>query len=111
MTHTYKNVLTLLMLSAACCIGAEAQKIILGTYNFKKDGGVYTGELVKRKPHGKGKTTYANGDAYEGEYHKGKRQGQGTFIFANGERYEGQWLQDEQHGRGTYYFLDNNKYV
>jgi hypothetical protein len=66
--------------------------------------------MISGKPHGKGKTTYKNGDFYEGEYGKGKRQGYGIYTFADGEKYEGQWFQDQQHGKGTYYFSNNNRY-
>ena len=49
-------------------------QIKIGNYRFK-DGGEYVGELKGRKPNGKGKTTFKNGDTYEGEYVKGERQG------------------------------------
>ena len=48
-------------------------EIKIGNYTFK-DGSVYTGEMKGRKPNGKGKTVFKNGDAYEGEYIKGKRE-------------------------------------
>ena len=38
-----------------------AQKITLGSYTTK-DGGEYNGEMTVGKPHGKGKTTWKNGD-------------------------------------------------
>lgn len=34
-----------------------------------------------RKPNGKGKTVFKNGDVYEGEYVKGKREGYGIYTF------------------------------
>ena len=46
-------------------------EIKIGNYTFK-DGSVYTGEMKGRKPNGKGKTVFKNGDIYEGEYIKGK---------------------------------------
>ena len=69
-------------------LSAFAQKITLGSCETK-DGGVYQGEMVAGKPHGKGKTTYKNGDFYEGDYVKGKRQGYGVYTFSDGEKYEG----------------------
>ena len=75
-----------------------AQKISLGTCETH-DNGIYQGEMLGGKPHGKGKTTFSNGDTYEGEYEKGKRQGYGVYIFTDGERYEGEWFQDQQHGK------------
>ena len=49
-------------------------EIKIGNYTFK-DGSVYTGEMKGRKPNGKGKTVFKNGDVFEGEYVKGKREG------------------------------------
>ena len=46
-------------------------EIKIGNYTFK-DGSVYTGEMKGRKPNGKGKTVFKNGDVFEGEYVKGK---------------------------------------
>ena len=34
-----------------------------------------------RKPNGKGKTVFKNGDVYEGEYVKGKREGYAFTLF------------------------------
>ena len=48
-------------------------EIKIGNYTFK-DGSVYTGEMKGRKPNGKGKTVFKNGDVFEGEYVKGKRE-------------------------------------
>ena len=41
-------------------------EIKIGNYTFK-DGSVYTGEMKGRKPNGKGKTVFKNGDVYERE--------------------------------------------
>lgn len=38
-----------------------------------------------RKPNGKGKTVFKNGDVFEGEYVKGKREGYGIYMFPDGE--------------------------
>ena len=74
---------------------SESMKI--GNYQFK-DGSTYTGEIKRRKPDGKGKTTFLNGDVYEGYYVKGKRDGYGIFLFSDGERFEGYWKDDIQQG-------------
>ena len=60
-----KGILTILLISVPliCC----AQRIVLGSC-ATKDGGLYKGEIVANKPHGKGVTTFKNGDIYEGEY-------------------------------------------
>ena len=70
--YTYL-LLALMTLGSA---SASAQ-LSIGYYKFK-DGSEYTGELKGRRPNGKGRTVFLNGDSYEGEYVKGKRQGQGT---------------------------------
>ena len=67
-----KHTLFLFALLAFSSVSASAQ-LSLGYYQFK-DGSEYTGELKGRRPNGKGKTVFRNGDVYEGEYVKGKRQ-------------------------------------
>lgn len=74
--YTYL-LLALMTLGSA---SASAQ-LSIGYYKFK-DGSEYTGELKGRRPNGKGRTVFLNGDSYEGEYVKGKRQGQGTYLSA-----------------------------
>lgn len=74
-----KKYVYILLLLASVSTLATAQ-IKIGNYTFK-DGGEYTGELKGRKPNGKGKTIYKNGNTYEGEYIKGKREGNGTYTF------------------------------
>ena len=69
-----KHTLFLFALLAFSSVSASAQ-LSLGYYQFK-DGSEYTGELKGRRPNGKGKTVFRNGDVYEGEYVKGKRQGE-----------------------------------
>ena len=94
------NIISILLLTVSLNVGA--QKISLGSC-YTHDEGLYQGEMVAGKPHGKGNVKFANGDTYEGEYVKGKRQGFGIYQFTDGEKYEGQWFQDQQHGKGTYY--------
>lgn len=76
-----------------------------------RDGGVYFGEIVSKKPSGKGETKYQNGNSYKGDYYKGYRQGWGTYSFYDGEKYEGEWYQDQQHGKGTYHFQNGDIYI
>ena len=45
--------------------GVFSSEIRIGSYTFK-DGSVYTGEMKGRRPNGKGKTVFKNGDVYEG---------------------------------------------
>ena len=84
------NLKNILIFFITSCIlqPLSAQEIKIGNYIFK-DGAEYQGEIVRRKPHGKGKTIFKNGDIYEGEYIKGKRHGMGTYLFADGEKYIG----------------------
>ena len=55
----------ILLILASVSTMATAQ-IKIGNYSFK-DGSEYTGELKGRKPDGKGKTVFKNGDIYEGQ--------------------------------------------
>ena len=96
----------LYMMMLLCTSLVFAQEVKVGSYTFPKNGAKYYGELVKGRPHGKGKTTFKSGDTYEGEYVNGMRQGYGIYTFTDGERYEGNWLQDHQHGKGVYYFVN-----
>ena len=66
-----KKYITTIIIAALPLLGS-AQKITLGSATTK-DGGDYQGELLAGKPHGKGRTTWENGNTYEGEYDKGKR--------------------------------------
>ena len=59
-----KHTLFLFALLAFSSVSASAQ-LSLGYYQFK-DGSEYTGELKGRRPNGKGKTVFRNGDVYEG---------------------------------------------
>ena len=61
---------------------ATAQKITLGSCTTR-DGGEYSGEMASGKPHGKGKTTWKNGNLYEGEYAKDTAMFAATLIDAN----------------------------
>ncbi len=90
------------------------------------DDGYYVGQTnVMHKPHGEGRTFYANGgDAlkgtfvdgqlhgagksinqdgsrYEGNFVRGKRERIGRMAWTNGQSYDGVWRQNEMHGCGT----------
>jgi len=52
-------------------------------------GGVYEGELVNGKPHGKGKFTGPLFDVYEGDFVDGKWNGKGKYTFPGTFVYEG----------------------
>mmetsp|Transcript_23918 Transcript_23918/g.40104 ORF Transcript_23918/g.40104 Transcript_23918/m.40104 type:complete len:763 (+) Transcript_23918:65-2353(+) len=111
--------------------GEEEIPDSIGTY----EGG--RNELRER--HGRGISTYANGDKYEGEYNNGLKEGRGKYIFAavgngqnafyegewktnkksghgifvypNGAKYEGEWKDDQRHGVGTYTYPNGDVYT
>jgi len=59
--------------------------------NYVDDGRTYTGNWLRNKKHGHGKTTFLNGDSFEGNHSGGKRDRLGTQYYADGSRYEGKW--------------------
>ena len=69
MNKRYAYLLFSLIMLGSTSVSAQ---LSVGYYKFK-DGSEYTGELKGRRPNGKGKTVFKNGDVYEGEYVKGKR--------------------------------------
>eukprot|EP00933_Yihiella_yeosuensis_P065369 TRINITY_DN69119_c0_g1_i1.p1 TRINITY_DN69119_c0_g1~~TRINITY_DN69119_c0_g1_i1.p1 ORF type:complete len:526 (+),score=81.03 TRINITY_DN69119_c0_g1_i1:58-1635(+) len=73
-------------------------------------GGLYEGQFVDGKRHGKGTFYYATGDRYEGEFVNGTKHGQGTYCFATGDRYKGTFCEDEMTGVGSYYNFDGGRY-
>ena len=54
-------------------------------------GGIYDGEFLNGKQHGKGKYTLPNGYYYEGEWKEDKYCGRGTLTRRNGDVVEGRW--------------------
>ena len=105
-----KILLFILLVFPVIC---HAQKISLGSCSVEEMGikGVYKGQMLAGKPHGRGSVLFDNGNTYEGDFVKGKRQGRGIYTFADGEKYEGEWLVDQQHGQGTYSATNNNREV
>lgn len=104
----YLKTIILIYLMTLLCQSIYAQKV--GRCKTH-DGGEYYGQIVSKKPSGKGETTYKNGNTYKGEYVDGQRQGYGIYTFFDGERYEGEWFKDQQHGKGSYYFNNGNVYI
>jgi len=64
-----------------------------------KGGGVYEGDLLNGKPHGKGKMI-KDEKIYEGDFVNGKLHGKGKMIGINDEVYEGDFVKGELHGKG-----------
>ena len=75
-------------------------KVVGGEYRYSE--GLYEGELVCGKPHGKGLLRLEKGGAYEGEFVNGKKDGRGVFKWASGAVYEGEWREGKRNGQGTY---------
>jgi len=76
----------------------------------------YNGEYKNRKPNGRGKMYYANGEIYEGEWLNGQRHGKGILYFAQNDSadrksYEGDWVSDVRQGNGTMIWNDGERYV
>jgi len=74
------------------------------------DGDRYEGDYRDGKPHGRGVTTWADGDRYEGDYRDGKEDGRGVYTRADGTRYEGDYRDGKQHGRGATTWANGDRY-
>ena len=91
------------------------------------NGDLYVGEYRNKRPHGKGKMTWTNGNWQEGifvdgelhdkqgsqyiaqyqrtdrgQFTRGERTGRGVMLWKSGERYEGEWNEDGMNGQGKY---------
>lgn len=75
------------------------------------DKGLYTGVLVKRRPHGRGTMKYDDGRHYEGHWNHGRWHGVGRAIFANNDIFEGTYDMDQRHGHGMYQWNDGRVYT
>eukprot|EP00929_Paragymnodinium_shiwhaense_P123993 TRINITY_DN9870_c0_g1_i2.p1 TRINITY_DN9870_c0_g1~~TRINITY_DN9870_c0_g1_i2.p1 ORF type:complete len:1132 (+),score=221.80 TRINITY_DN9870_c0_g1_i2:481-3396(+) len=62
------------------------------------DGGVYEGEWVDDKAHGKGCVHFKNGDIFSGKYVLNKKHGAGTYQWTDGATEEGEYLNDSKTG-------------
>jgi len=56
--------------------------------------GIYLGDLLDNKPHGKGALFYTNGNIFEGDFIDGELS-KGKEIFSNGSIFEGDFANDE----------------
>jgi hypothetical protein len=77
---------------------------------FLADGSVYEGDFYDGNPHGKGKVTYANGNVYEGDFFEGNLHGKGKETFADGSVYEGDFFEGKPHGKGKETFANGSVY-
>ena len=73
------------MVSGLAAINIDSAKVkVVYSNTIKslklKDGSTYVGEVKGKRPHGKGKKTFPNGDVYEGEFKDGSITGKGISI-------------------------------
>ena len=73
-------------------------------------GGIYEGEFLNGKQHGKGKYSLPNGYTYEGEWKDGKIEGMGKSKYPDGSLYEGNFLDGQHSGQGKLIFPDGTFY-
>ena len=83
--------------------------------SIDKDGGIYTGELLRGKRHGRGKQVYANGDVFTGCFQDDRRAGIGRLDFSpetdDGGFYLGEWADDQPNGKGSLTYGSKDMYV
>lgn len=83
-------------------------EIPLETLRF--DYGVYVGQVLNGKRHGKGKFNWSNGKVYEGDWLDDKLTGKGKYTWPEGDIYEGDWLDGKRTGKGKYTWPNGNIY-
>lgn len=76
------------------------------TETIRYDDGVYVGQVLNGKRHGKGKYIWLNGHVYEGDWQENKFHGKGKYTWHNGDVYEGDWWDDKLVGTGTLTYAD-----
>jgi len=62
-----------------------------GSYTFKNNSAIYSGDFKNSKPHGFGTCEYYNGDQYTGFWDSGKFSGQGRLTQSSGNYLNGLW--------------------
>mmetsp|Transcript_53129 Transcript_53129/g.125546 ORF Transcript_53129/g.125546 Transcript_53129/m.125546 type:complete len:688 (-) Transcript_53129:460-2523(-) len=77
-----------------------------------KEGGIYAGEIVGGKRHGRGKQNYKNGDVYVGCFKDDKRSGIGRLTLSgDAGTYLGEWDENERNGKGSWTYPNKDVYV
>ena len=66
-----------------------------------KDG-IYEGDVLDKKPHGKGVFTKRNLAKHDGEWKDGLPHGYGKATYEGGEYYEGYFYEGKRQGQGKY---------
>jgi len=103
-TRTYDN--DKLISSSKSTSSNSSAPIQKKTYN----NGVYEGQFLNDKRHGRGKYTFQSGEVYDGEWRDGDRNGYGKCRWANGNSYEGDWKGNMRTGRGKFFWADGSVY-
>ena len=66
------------------CQGSDSSRWTNCFGVLKTIGGIYEGEFIDGKRHGKGTETYSSGSQYFGEWKSGAYSGHGSFFGSNG---------------------------
>ncbi|MBQ8540087.1 MAG: TIR domain-containing protein [Clostridia bacterium] len=74
------------------------------------DDGIFNGEVVNEKKHGKGRYEFKNGDVYEGEFQNDKMHGYGKYVWMNGDVYEGEFQNGMRDGIGKTTYISGDVY-
>jgi len=72
--------------------------------------GMYIGELVNGKMHGKGSIIFSDGDKYVGEFKQDMIDGKGTYTRLNGDMYTGEWKDGLRNGQGIMTYANGTIY-
>ena len=93
------------------CVDGKAHGEGRGEWRVPRGGAeVYVGPMRAGYVHGRGVSTWPDGNRYEGDFVDGKKHGRGVFTWADGSRYEGDWRDDELTGRGVFTRPDGTGY-
>ena len=76
-----------------------------------KNGDIYFGDWINDKQHGKGTYKWKMGNIYVGDFVEGKRTGKATLTWFNGDKYVGEFIEGEMNGYGEITFGNGDKYV
>mmetsp|Transcript_14687 Transcript_14687/g.20474 ORF Transcript_14687/g.20474 Transcript_14687/m.20474 type:complete len:370 (+) Transcript_14687:163-1272(+) len=81
-----------------------------GKFEFNS-GSVYEGEFKADQFNGMGSYTWKDGKSYSGNYVDGKRHGMGKQQYKNGTWYDGEWSNDKKNGKGAFAQADGDVYT
>lgn len=87
-------------------VGTFEKNYVLKGKVWDEDGSFYEGEFQDNRPHGVGKSIYANGEIEEGNFAKGELHGVGKHVYEDGEMYEGGFYEGLWHGQGKITYPD-----